>query len=60
MELGDKQKGPRGLIFKDKHGNITEQYNDEDNNIAGVGPSNITGVEDQNQNHQNPTDVHID
>ena len=50
LEIGEIQKGPRGLQFKNKQREILEHCIDNDNDIAGVNPSNITGVNDNNQN----------
>src|SRR5210317_1045814 len=47
IELGEQQAGPHGLVFKDKRGNIVEQYIDEEASMAGVG-ADITGVEENN------------
>ena len=49
MNMGKKQRGPRGLIFKNKQGAITEQYTTE---IAGV-YSDVTGVDEGNNDMNN-------
>ena len=51
ISMGEKQHGPRGLIFKNKQGAITEQYTTE---IAGV-YSNIAGVNCENNDNNNNT-----
>ena len=57
MELGKTQKGPRGLIFKDKKGNITEKYTTQN---AGVASDNagVDNTEDDVSLHDTYQDIY--
>ena len=50
LEIGEIQKGPRGLWFKNKRREISEHHADDDDDIAGANPVNIAGANDDNQN----------
>ena len=44
LEIGENQKGPKGLQFKNKWREILDHYTDENNDIVGVDPTDITEV----------------